>query len=452
MNDKEIREGMSKLVKSVKETIDNEKAKGTIQSEFMPVTQWKVTDFKYDDNGINAPRSGINIIKPTWRSSSIQIFQIIKIKDEYTHLSNILEQTPKVAEREILLNSFITRIILSYLDKAELSDTEISTQIDNFISELKDERVKSEATALLVGLILHPDEIEIAHGIKLRKPKKEDFEIESPIYDFHRYNPIPDPTAFLNISIQTNSTISIQDEVTKMIAILRLFKCGSVKFTEFKMHSYIISGTLGSGDISPPQEKYIIKNDDVDYLKKFYKNVSPILPLIFYRLDTGREDHLSIAYNRYSDALLQSGIIERRITNAIMGLEALYFKPSGEQQELIYRLSIRVAKVLGNFSFDPLKIRSTLKDAYVVRSIFSHGGHLDYTKKKKFNEKYDGDINNLLIKILDILRISIIISMTIRSEKDEFIDVIDHALIDPSSNQQLIGILNPAKNILKSAS
>ena len=89
-----------------------------------------------------------------------------------------------------------------------------------------------------------------------------------------------------------------------------------------------------------------------------------------------------------------------------------------------------------------------LKDAYVARSIFSHGGHLEYKLKSKFNEKYNGDIKNLLYKILDFLRISIIISITIQMEKEEFIDTIDNSLIDPTGNQKLVNILNPAKNIL----
>jgi hypothetical protein len=291
----------------------------------------------------------------------------------------------------------------------------------------------------------------ISHGIILRKPKKEDFEIEIPMYSFYNHTHFPDPTAFLELSIQTTTPTVVQEEVKKTITILRLFKPGSVKHTTYRIHSDAISrifgGTFGAGDTFPALETYHIKDDEVNNLKKFYERISPILPPIFYRWDVDREDHISIAYNRYSDAMLQSGIIERRIANAIMGLEALYFKPEGEQQELIYRLGIRVAKVLGYFSFDPLQIRRTLKDAYRIRSIFSHGGHLGGKEKGKFTKKYNGDINNLLKIILDFLRISIIISITIQLKKDKFIDIIDNALIDQLSNQKLTDILNQAKII-----
>ena len=39
--------------------------------------------------------------------------------------------------------------------------------------------------------------------------------------------------------------------------------------------------------------------------------------------------------------------------------------------------------------------------------------------------------------------------MTIRAEKDEFIDTVDGALIDQNANQRLTNILNQARNILE---
>ena len=173
-----------------------------------------------------------------------------------------------------------------------------------------------------------------------------------------------------------------------------------------------------------------------------------MLPPIFLGLTYGKVDHTSIAYNRYSDALLQSDMIERRIANAIMGLEALYFKPTRKQPELQYRLGIRVAKILGKLGYDPIKVKCAIKDAYAIRSIFSHGGHLGYKDKKKFESRYNGEVKNLLNLILDYLRVSIFVSMTFHSDKDEFIDIIDHALIDDKASEQFKNILYQAEDIL----
>jgi hypothetical protein len=198
----------------------------------------------------------------------------------------------------------------------------------------------------------------------------------------------------------------------------------------------------------PHIDNYIMKSYEADNFREFCERVYPIIPSQFYRKHSVKVDHSLIAFNRYSDSLLQYDLIERRIANAIMGLEALYFKPSGEMQELQYRLGIRIAKILGILSFNSINVRCTIKDAYTIRSIFSHGGHLIYKETRKYETKYGGDIKNLLNSILDYLRISILVSMTLHTEKDEFIDTIDNALIDNLANQRLIGVLNQVKLIV----
>lgn len=454
MSDDEIRSKLLAIVKSIKKIIDDEKAKGAIHPENEIFERWKVTTFNYDDTGVHVGKSGTQVTKPTWHSAYINILQLIEKTEEYIHLIDFLKLMPQIKDQQpILMQRFLQRIIPKYLENHTVSESEIDEVINNFIFNLKNKPINAGAAVQLLGIILRPDEVEISHGITLRKPKKEDYEFDDPVYSFKPFFHLTDPTAFLEISIQTKKPQEVQEEITKAITILRLFRPASVKWTTFRMYSdsfmEFFGGTMTSGDTYPALETYILKHEDVNKLKKFWEQISSILPPIFYRFDVGKIDHVSIAFNRYTDALLQNGITERRIANAIMGLEALYFKPSGEQQELIYRLGIRVAKVLGNFSFDPIQVRSALKDAYIIRSIFSHGGHLGYNQKKKFNEKYNGDINNLLINILDFLRVSIIISMFIRLEKDEFIDTIDNALIDQNVNQRLTNNLNQAKNMLE---
>jgi hypothetical protein len=162
-----------------------------------------------------------------------------------------------------------------------------------------------------------------------------------------------------------------------------------------------------------------------------------------------KNDHISIAFDRYKDALIQGGIEERKIAYAMMGLEALFFKSSGELQELDYRLRMRMAKVLGNIEYDPIQVKNAVKEAYNIRSIFSHGGLLSYKQKNRYNEKYQGGVTHLTKTILDFLRESIILSITIKMEKEEWIDLIDNSLIDKESDQKLSNILSQGKTIIK---
>lgn len=455
MKDDEIHDLLLHLANVTKEIVKSEKEKGSIKPESELFERWEVTTFEYNDTGCHVGKAGTQITKPSWIRGLFQISEIVIKTDEYHQLMDYLKTKTSYKENEPNpVIRFLHRIISECLKKDSIPEVELHELIDNIILDLQNKPVKSGATIQLSGIILHSDNIEIAHGILLRKPKKEDFEIDIPIQIFRHFPHFPDPTAFLEISIKTKVTKDIQEEVERAITILRLFKPGSVKWNTYRMYSESFSQFFG-GTVSRPEgsqpalDNYILQDEEIKKLKFFWEQLSSILPQIFYRFDVGKVDHISIAYNRYTDSLLQNGITERRIANAIMGLEALYFKPTGELQELQYRLGIRVAKMLGKLNFTPIKIRCAIRDAYTIRSIFSHGGHLSYKEKRKYEGKYDGDIKNLLNLIQDYLRVSIIVSMTIRSEKEEFIDIIDNAMIDDAANQRLLAVLNQAKRILE---
>jgi hypothetical protein len=129
-----------------------------------------------------------------------------------------------------------------------------------------------------------------------------------------------------------------------------------------------------------------------------------------------------------------------------MGLESLFLK-GGENQELIYRLSIRIAKLFSLLGYDSYRVKEVVRDAYKVRSLFVHGGHLSYKEKRKLNDKF-GDINSFLLLLLGYLRISILMMVFIKKEKEEFLDFIDDALVDKDKDSQLNNLLNTARNVI----
>ena len=153
--------------------------------------------------------------------------------------------------------------------------------------ELKNKPLKSGAIVQLEGLILHPDAIEISHGVSIRKPKKEDFETNFPLYGYYNiHQHLSYPTVFWNSLFLTVSPREVQEKIIKTIAILRLFKPGSVKYISYRMYSDAISrmffGTIGSGDTISALEKYVVTEEDVNLLKTFYDRISPHIPLNFY--------------------------------------------------------------------------------------------------------------------------------------------------------------------------
>jgi hypothetical protein len=129
-----------------------------------------------------------------------------------------------------------------------------------------------------------------------------------------------------------------------------------------------------------------------------------------------------------------------------MGLEALFLK-SGEVQELVYRLSLRMSKILSLMGYDPHEVKKIISDAYKVRNIFAHGGHLNYKEKRKIESGYK-DVKNFLRTLLEYLRISIIVMMLSNRGKDELIDLIDDSFVDKKREEMLNNIVSNAMDIV----
>jgi hypothetical protein len=440
MTDDEIRINLLELIKKIKEIIDIEKTKGTIMPEFELFKKWQVTDFNYDDKGPQIRKNACDIKRPIWRSAFVNLVKIIEKNDNYQDVSNFLKCEQNIKDHNPNLGVFIQRIISLYLEKGDLSESEINKRIEAFVLELNNKPIRSGANVQLVGIILHPEEIEICNGVTLRRPKKEDFEVEIPAYGFGPDLNFNNPTAFLEISMERRSPLEIQEEVFKAVTILRLFKLGSVKYISYRMFSdstlLLWGGTHYSGDRFSALENCIITDEDVDNLKKFWEILSPVLPPALYKFDSGKVDHISIAYNSYCDSLLQSGIEEKRIANAIMGLEALYFK-SEERTELNQRLSLRTAKLLSLFFNDPIKIRRVVKDAYEVRSTYLHGSRLKDDEKERLLKHYNGNLNDLSKIVLNYLRKSLIIFITVDMSKDHIISLLEDSFISRMADDEL---------------
>jgi len=454
MKDEEIiSNSLRQLALMIKKAINDSISSGIIQPEEEPYFRWKVDKFQYTDKGITESSAhSENFMKKSWFRATSKLKESIEKSNEYTlaleHLMNIFGESDKLSQN---LKYFVQKLIYKYLSDSRFEEADRDSIIATFLKELREEPIKYGAKVELQGFALRPDSVEIGSDTTLRQPKIEDLEREYPVYIPMILPHLPSPSVILNIGFLGRRANGIQRRVEQAIVILRLFRVGSVKWTSYHMHSESIidimaSGTLTAGKIDSPLETYLVTQEDEQKLKKFWQTINDFMPRSFFELSVTKTDYLTIAYNRYSDALLQNGILERRIANATMGLEALFLKPD-ERQELVYRLRTRVSKLLGLLDYYLREIKKIINDAYRIRSIFVHGGQLSYNERKELESKYK-DIKNVLQSALDYLRISIILMMLSNKEKDEFIDLIDESLTDTKQGESLAQCIFEAKQMI----
>ncbi len=154
-----------------------------------------------------------------------------------------------------------------------------------------------------------------------------------------------------------------------------------------------------------------------------------------------RVDHLALAYHRYSEALAEGGLMERRIAEAVMGIESLFMT---DKDVIGYKLSMRLPKLLGLVGENPVATKKLISDAYGIRSKYVHGDSLTPKEMKKMVEPHGG-MDAMLAKLIACLRLALILCLCALPEKQKRVTLIDNALIDPSKQDELGAAVEPMK-------
>ena len=442
---------MQPLIEIIKNSLKTEKEKGT-QIDICAFDKWEAASLDYSDKGFHLSMSGHRIPKPYPYSVASKISSQIQKTPEYLNLIAFLRKNTNIEENPVnLVNYFLLNTIEKYFENENEFDAELIRNINALVADLTNQPNKTRVIVEFYGVILRDDEITISSEMVLRKPRKEDFYIEIPSSPFFHHPDFPEPTAFLDFTLQARNRLDIQKEILKTISILQLFRPINITWHIYQIISESFNPCFKRKDPSIEKhlkfDNYILKTEDGDNLQKFWNEISIMIPKNFDQIDGEDSDYKSIAYNRYFESLLQRESVERKITNAMMGFEAIYFKPTGERQELQYRLAMRVAKIFRLLSFNSIEVKTVIKDAYGIRSIFSHGGNISNLPRKEkqyYNSKYGKDLKKLLDLVQDYLRLSIIVSITIQQKKIDFLSDIDNAMIDPIVEQKLIDTLKRA--------
>lgn len=447
---------------------------GTLMYYQRIINKVTVDKFNYDSDGFITCHSTIQSIL---KNSGFEIDGRERIKEsvlrskEYLSALDSLNIIYKDFNNVNHLDMLVSQIIRLIETKSTLTPSKIDFLTKTFIKELNNEPVKYGATVELEGIIMMIDKLDIAEGVILRRPEAKDIEGE---FSYNDPLPLIKPSAILNIEILgKGGGADLQKYVEKVISLLKLFKIGSVDKIKYKTYSDSIlsiqGSSISSGFRKLNLENYSLSNKDKTNLIKFWNKFFNILPEGFYGFNPSNIDYLTIAFNRYSDSLLND-FREKRVANAIMGLEALFLNNEGE---LKYKLSKRISKIMGLLGCNAIKIDQTVMEAYKIRSKFVHGDHLEANKiidlekifrgEKTVNGKKleildnDENMSDFIRKIIELLRVSIIlITLQRNGENDaknkmkkEFINLIDDSLIDKEKEKELKKLLlTLSKNII----
>ncbi|MFQ6088169.1 MAG: hypothetical protein ACE5K0_04630, partial [Candidatus Methanofastidiosia archaeon] len=383
---------LRKLTFKIRKEIEEGISKGVLHPEESVYFRRKVNEFEYGERGVTKYSAKEEYItKKSWFGASFKVIDNIKKSNEYSStLESLVEIFRKEDKTLRALEHFIQKLILNLLSNSDFNEKYIDQYIATFLKDLKEEPLRCGAEVDLDGIVILSPRIEFKVGdmnIILKQTTNKDLEKEFPIYGFMGLPHLQKPSAILKVDFPGRQANEIQMKVEQSVTLLRLFKVGSVKYISYRMYSeslmdIMASEVLPAGEHYSAFEKYVITEKDMEKLKKFWQIMIKAIPQNFYELGETRLDHIAIAYKRYCDALLLNGILERRNANAIMGLESLFLK-GGETQELRYRLGVRVTKIFSYLGYDPQKVRKIIGDAYKIRSLFVHGGHLSYKDKRK---------------------------------------------------------------------
>jgi len=439
---------VKKLTLSIKEFVEKGKKEGTLIPYSQQYSKWKLKDFKYTDTGVQSSGAqGKHIKKLDWDGPGIIVIEEIENTELY---KDLLDKLSAISDfNSSILYNFILKISHQCLYAEKINDSKLFEYAERFTREINGEPMKTGAEIELVGIALRSKSINISKLVNIKQTTLEDVETETPEYIGGHFDDHVYPSAIMNLNAYEKFGTDLQHEVERVIALLRLFKCGSIRWSKYRMHSDGFSGFTG-GELSAGRthvlDTALIRESEEEELKKFWFRMWDKVPISFFRFGESANSFRDIAYQRYTDALFELGPIERRISSTMMGLEGIFLRDRDEQQELSYRLRLRIAKVMKFFGYDPFEVKRIIRDCYGVRSRFVHGGILSHNSKQELEERY-GSINELRLKLLNYLRISLVITIFMSTSKDDFVSKIDNSFLESKSETKLEQLLNPARHV-----
>lgn len=443
MPKKEMSSKLWLLSKSIAEKVSEyKKSKKIVRIKKLYVKP-KVEEFKYKEGGISYRKSYKNVEKEEWHW-----------KDQFDFIDRVIKQLPGYGEtvseiskkyevNEHQADFWLSRFVQVLIRRVQegITDELLVDDITTFIADLEKSPIDWKLKIWIDGVWLEDEEYEIYEGLKIRRPKPSDFEIEISfdMLPFQTVGPrfIETSPAILELTHRARSHGEAQREMGKILSCLRLFKVGSVfsiKYEAYPKSFLAFGGTLSSGQRFAPTYRYPLSKQDIPKLRDSIGKIKSLLPKENLQAKLEKIDPIAIALQRYNDALLKPESIESRITSAITCFEALYLK-AVERMELSHRLSQRASVLLRVFEFKPLEVYNVLNQAYNIRSTFIHGSQIKSEERKNAAKVAE--------KILEYARVSLLIFFQLKHllDKEKLIGRIDNSILEEQAHSKLKKLL-----------
>ena len=381
-------------------------------------------DYDYSPSGKSLRRTTENTTRMEWSQQvHSDVYDKVRETDAYQKAHERVEEIGD-QPAEYLIRQFVRNLMDELL--YGLDDNEIAEMITIFVSDIEESPINWDPVILFNGVEMGQEEVVLDSGIVLRQPVSEDVER---MFDENPYRHISlggHPTAVLEFSKRTSDRSDIHRIVDKVIITLEMFETASVTVIhkEYNPETIVRDRRHLNRERTtkrPTPFSYTLDGDNESRLLDSFEVISKEIEEKI--LAEPKDTPINIAYDRYSNALDDIST-ERRITSAIMCLEALLLKEN-ERGELSERLSRRSSILLHQFDFEPMKVRSKLSEAYKIRSSYVHGSGLDTSTNLDFAED-----------IVNYARILINIYLQIETEKDDLISKVDNASIHPNARDK----------------
>ncbi|MGA7076092.1 MAG: hypothetical protein WBZ42_06065 [Halobacteriota archaeon] len=307
---------------------------------------------------------------------------------EYEEILSEIEKHNRDKQEAIRLLDTFTYNISGFLFQG-LKDEELTDLVKAFVKDIERKPPQWFFEIWINGIRLICDDStecdwEIFDGLRIRRPVKSDFEFELESWRSSELTERRSSSdAILELSCEPKaagreSEQELKSRVAQLITGLQLFRLGRVYILRSRSYAhwqtpFLLPTPLLSARLFRHNYWYALSEKEIPQLRDFIEKVVPLLPKKIGGQKPKEDDvdvPISIAAERFNDALIGLGSIEQQITSACMCLEALYLD---DKTEVAHKLKLRVAKLLGLVGVEPIDVCRDLKHAYNIRSSFLHG-------------------------------------------------------------------------------